>query len=77
VLAGGRELRRLTAHARAAGVEALVTTEKDVMNLPADCAKWIAPLRLLFLRIGVEPEDPERLLRLVEDRIAEARGREP
>lgn len=71
------ELRRLTAHARAAGVEALVTTEKDVMNLPADCAKWIAPLRLLFLRIGVEPEDPERLLRLVEDRIAEARGREP
>lgn len=59
------ELKRLAAEARIAGAEALVTTEKDAMNLCAHVADLIAPLRLFWLKIGIEVEDEARLLELV------------
>ena len=47
---------------QAAGAEALVTTEKDLMNVPAGVA-W--PLKLYCLHIGMEIENEEELLRLI------------
>ncbi len=56
------ELRRLAAHARLAGAEALVTTEKDAMNLCDHVPGLISPLRLFYLRIGLEVEDGDGLV---------------
>ncbi len=56
------ELRRLAADARRAGAEAMLTTEKDLMNMGA-AAGVVAPLRLFWLRIGLEVEDAGSLLR--------------
>ncbi|HEX8984979.1 MAG TPA: tetraacyldisaccharide 4'-kinase, partial [Bryobacteraceae bacterium] len=60
------ELARLAAEARAAGAEALLTTEKDLANLPPDWEQAVAPLRLLWLEIGLEIDQPEALMRLIE-----------
>jgi tetraacyldisaccharide 4'-kinase len=59
------ELKRLAAEARLAGAEALVTTEKDAMNLCGHVSELIAPLRLFWLKIGIEVEDEARLLDIV------------
>jgi tetraacyldisaccharide 4'-kinase len=59
------ELRRLAQQAAAAGAEALVTTEKDLLNLFAGAAEVVAPLKLYWLRIGIEIENEEALLRLL------------
>ena len=64
-----RELQRMAGHVRPAGAEALLTTEKDVMNLPAGAAEVVAPLRLLWLRIRLGVEDEERLLALMLSRL--------
>jgi len=47
---------------QAAGAAALVTTEKDLMNLPAGVG---LPLKIYCLHIGIEIEDEEELLRLI------------
>lgn len=65
-----RELRRLAAEARSRGAQALLTTEKDAVNLPADAAALVAPLELYWLRIGLEIEDEPRLLASIEERLA-------
>jgi tetraacyldisaccharide 4'-kinase len=67
------ELKRLAAEARHAGAEALLTTEKDVMNLCGDAVKLVAPVRLLWLRIGLEVENQEQLLQAAERVLAEDR----
>ena len=59
------ELERLTWQAAAAGAEALVTTEKDVLNLTEDAPRLVAPLKLHWLKIGIEIEKEEELLRLI------------
>jgi tetraacyldisaccharide 4'-kinase len=59
------ELQRLAQQATAAGAEALVTTEKDVLNLFEGAAGVIAPLKLYWLRIGIHIENEEALLRLL------------
>ncbi len=59
------ELRRLSHQAGAAGAEALVTTEKDFLNLFAGSAEVVAPLKLFWLKIGIEIENEEALLRLL------------
>ena len=59
------ELLRLAALARDAGAEALVTTEKDVLNLCEDASALLAPLRLYWLKIGIEIEREEDLLRQI------------
>jgi tetraacyldisaccharide-1-P 4'-kinase len=43
----------------AAGAQALVTTEKDMMNLPAGAA---LPLEIYCLRIGIEIDNEAELL---------------
>jgi tetraacyldisaccharide 4'-kinase len=62
------ELKRLASEARLAGAEALVTTEKDVMNLGGSVGELIAPLRLFWLEIGIEVEDGGRLLQSLPTR---------
>jgi len=57
------ELRSLAAQASAAGAEALVTTEKDMMNLPEGGEALLAPHKLFWLEIGVEIENEDSLLR--------------
>jgi tetraacyldisaccharide 4'-kinase len=52
------ELRNLAARAAAAGAEALVTTEKDAMNLPAICCD----LPVYYLEIEIEIDDGARFL---------------
>ena len=59
------ELSRLGAAARQLGVDALLTTEKDAMNLCEQAASLIAPIRLYWLKIGIEVEDQERLLGII------------
>jgi tetraacyldisaccharide 4'-kinase len=59
------ELEQLVRDAKAAGTEALVTTEKDFMNLCADAADAVAPWKLHWLRIGIEIENEAELLKLI------------
>jgi tetraacyldisaccharide 4'-kinase len=59
------ELRRLAEQATAAGAEALVTTEKDVMNLCDGAPALVAPHPLLWLKIGIEIEREEEFLRRI------------
>jgi len=62
------ELRRLAAEARLGGAEALLTTEKDLMNISGPVEEFISGLRLFWLGIGVEVEDAARLLRALPAR---------
>lgn len=50
------ELRRLAYQAQRAGAAALLTTEKDIVNLPEGAATLLAPLALYWLEIDVEIE---------------------
>ncbi len=54
------DLRTLAAQ----GAEALLTTEKDLANLPYGWAALLDPLPLLWLKIAVEVDDEAALLRL-------------
>ena len=67
------ELRRLAAEARSLGAEALLTTEKDVMNLCDHIGELIAPLRLFWLKIGLEVDGEGGLLQIVEKALGRAR----
>jgi 3-deoxy-D-manno-octulosonic-acid transferase len=53
------DLEEIGRQAADAGAEALVTTEKDMMNLPAGVA---LPLKIYCLRIGIEIENEADLL---------------
>jgi tetraacyldisaccharide 4'-kinase len=68
-----REVQRLAAEARAKGAEALLTTEKDLMNLCDQAGSLVAPARLLWLKIGLEVEGAEQLLELVKEAVARSR----
>ena len=63
------ELRRMADQFRRAGAQVLLTTEKDMLNLCADCEALIAPLRLWWLRIGVVVEREQELLKCVEEAL--------
>ncbi|MCC6391429.1 MAG: tetraacyldisaccharide 4'-kinase, partial [Bryobacterales bacterium] len=54
-----REIRRLAHQAQAAGARILLTTEKDLMNLPPDAAAHVKPLRIYWLRMRLEMEREE------------------
>ena len=69
------QLRRLAAQARCAGVAALVTTEKDAMNLPADFARLIAPVKLYWLQVETGFENERGLLSAIDEAIAAAQPR--
>jgi tetraacyldisaccharide 4'-kinase len=55
------ELRRLVAQAQTCGAEALVTTEKDALNLCDGATEIVSPLKLYWLKIGIEIEREEEL----------------
>ncbi len=61
-----RELAQMAAEARAAGAEALVTTEKDAANLGAGWREAVAPIAVLWLEIALEVDQAEALIKLVE-----------
>ncbi|MEP7363941.1 MAG: tetraacyldisaccharide 4'-kinase [Acidobacteriota bacterium] len=63
------EVRRLVVQAATQGAEVLLTTEKDVQNLPAGAHTLAAPLPIWWLEIGVELDRPQALLALVRERI--------
>jgi tetraacyldisaccharide 4'-kinase len=55
------ELQRLLAQARTCGAEVLVTTEKDALNLCDGATEIVSPLKLYWLKIGIEIEREEEL----------------
>lgn len=57
-----RELRRLREHALHMGAAALVTTEKDLPNLPPGALELVAPLPLYVVEIGIEVDGGEELV---------------
>jgi 3-deoxy-D-manno-octulosonic-acid transferase len=59
------ELQRLASQASAAGADAVVTTEKDIMNVCEGAAEILAPHKLFWLKIGVEIDREEELLRCI------------
>jgi len=64
-----REMRHMAHQFREAGVEALVTTEKDAVNLCEDSARLLAPLPLYWLRIDVSLDREEEFLAAVSARL--------
>ncbi|HTM12225.1 MAG TPA: tetraacyldisaccharide 4'-kinase [Bryobacteraceae bacterium] len=59
------ELQRLLAQAQDCGAEALVTTEKDALNLCDGATAVVSPLKLYWLKIGIEIEREEELLQQI------------
>jgi 3-deoxy-D-manno-octulosonic-acid transferase len=60
-----REIRRLGLLAKGRNVEALLTTQKDVVNLCEGTDAALAPIKVMWLRIGVEIDREDEFLRLV------------
>lgn len=58
------ELLRLAQHARRLGADALLTTEKDAMNLPDSAAQLVGPAKVYWLKIGLAVDREEDLLAL-------------
>jgi hypothetical protein len=52
------------------GADAMLTTEKDLMNLCSDCMDLIAPLRLYWLKIKPVIEEETEFLREIERRLS-------
>jgi tetraacyldisaccharide 4'-kinase len=59
-----RELRHITAQFCHQGAEALVTTEKDAINLCEGCDDLLAPLPLYWLKVGMRIDGEEELVKL-------------
>jgi tetraacyldisaccharide 4'-kinase len=68
-----RELKLLAMQAQLRGARALLTTEKDAMNLPENALEILGPAELYWLKIGTELEDEATLMELIESRL-EARS---
>lgn len=64
-----RELLRLARRCEQLNVEALLTTEKDAVNLPEDAAELLAPARICWLRIGMAVDREQELLDWVASRV--------
>jgi tetraacyldisaccharide 4'-kinase len=63
------EIRRLAQRARDLGVEALLTTAKDAVNLCEGIGAMIQPLRLYWLEIGIDIDNREEFLNLISSRV--------
>ena len=59
------ELQRVLAQAQDRGAEALITTEKDALNLCDGTTAIVSPLKLYWLKIGIEIEREEELLQQI------------
>ena len=60
----GSDLRFLAGQAATTSAEALVTTQKDAMNLPENFQDLVEGFPVYYLRIGIEVEQPGRFLDL-------------
>jgi tetraacyldisaccharide 4'-kinase len=56
------ELRRIAAHAKSFGATALVTTEKDAINLCEGSGHLLAPLPLYWLKVGMRIDGEDEFL---------------
>ncbi len=59
------ETRRFALMVKSDGIDALLTTQKDMVNLCEETDSIVAPAQLLWLRIGVEIDNEAEFLRLV------------
>lgn len=64
-----RELRYMGRRFREDAVEAVLTTEKDIVNLCEDPGHLLAPLPLYYLRIGVEIDREDEFLETIARRL--------
>jgi tetraacyldisaccharide 4'-kinase len=64
-----RELRRISQQMSAQGATALVTTEKDVMNLCESSDDLLAPLPLYWLKVGMTIEREAEFVAEIEQRL--------
>ena len=64
-----RELRHISQEMRAQGATALVTTEKDVMNLCEGANDLLAPLPLYWLKVGMTIERESEFASEIERRM--------
>jgi tetraacyldisaccharide 4'-kinase len=67
-----QELKRMAEQFRCKGATAIVTTEKDAVNLCEDGDHLLAPLPLYWLKIGMQIEGEADLLAEIERKIAES-----
>jgi len=63
------ELRYMGRQFREEGVEAVVTTEKDFVNLCEDAGRLLDPLPLYWLKIGVQIDREEEFMGAISARI--------
>ena len=66
-----RELQTLASQARAHGATVLLTTEKDVANLPDRAAEILmeASVELYWLKIGIQIDREAELMKLIESTV--------
>jgi tetraacyldisaccharide 4'-kinase len=64
-----QELRYMGRHFRDEAVEAVVTTEKDLVNLCEDPGHLFAPLPLYWLRIGMQIDREDEFLGAISRRL--------
>jgi tetraacyldisaccharide 4'-kinase len=64
-----REIRRLAQEMATKGATALVTTEKDSINLCEACGELAAPLPLYWLQVRMHIEQEDLLIEAVERRL--------
>ena len=65
------ELTRMSEQFQRNGATALVTTEKDAVNLCEGADDLLAPLPLYWLKIGMRIEGESELMAEIDQRIAE------
>jgi tetraacyldisaccharide 4'-kinase len=65
-----REIQRLAAQARKHAPGVLLTTKKDVMNLPDYYGELIAPVELLWLEVEAKVENERDLFDFIERAVA-------
>jgi tetraacyldisaccharide 4'-kinase len=65
-----QELKHVAEQFRRSGALALVTTEKDAVNLCDDAGELLAPLPLYWLKIGMAIEGERELMAEIERRMA-------
>jgi tetraacyldisaccharide 4'-kinase len=63
------ELRRLAAQFAVAGAAAVVTTQKDAVNLCESCDELLEPLPLFWLKVTMGIENESALLDWIEQRL--------
>ena len=68
-----REIRRMAHQFQVAKVEAVVTTEKDAINLCEGCTELMAPLPMYWLKIRTEMDREAEFLELIERRLGARR----